>query len=67
MAKEQIARINDALVKTMADATVNKRLTELAVDLPNKDESTPEALRALLQTSIDKWVPAVQAAGVKPE
>jgi tripartite-type tricarboxylate transporter receptor subunit TctC len=67
MAKEQIARINDALVKTMADAAVSKRLTELAVDLPSKEEATPEALRTTLKTSIEKWVPAVQAAGVKPE
>jgi len=67
MAKENIARINDALVKTMADATVSKRLTELAVDLPTKEESTPAALSTQLRASIDKWVPAVKAAGVKPE
>ena len=67
MAKENIAKINDALVKTLADPTVSKRLTELAVDLPSKEEATPDALRAQLKTSIDKWVPAVQAAGVKPE
>jgi tripartite-type tricarboxylate transporter receptor subunit TctC len=67
MAKENIVRINDALVKTMADATVSKRLTELAVDLPSKQEATPDALRKQLQASIDKWVPAVKAAGVKPE
>jgi len=67
MAKENIAKVNDALARTLADATVSKRLTELAVDLPSKEEGTPEALRSLLKTSIDKWVPAVQAAGVKPE
>ena len=67
MAKENIAKVNDALARTLADATVSKRLTELAVDLPSKEEGTPDALRALLKTSIDKWVPAVQAAGVKPE
>lgn len=67
MAKENIAKVNDALVKAMADANVSKRLTELAVDLPSKEESTPDALRTQLKASIDKWVPAVQAAGVKPE
>jgi tripartite-type tricarboxylate transporter receptor subunit TctC len=67
MAKESIARINEALAKTLADPNVSKRLTELAVDLPSKEEATPEALRGLLKASIDKWVPAVQAAGVKPE
>jgi tripartite-type tricarboxylate transporter receptor subunit TctC len=54
-------------VKTLADPNVNKRLTELAVDLPTPAESTPAALTTQLKASIDKWVPAVQAAGVKPE
>src|SRR5262249_23265508 len=67
MAKEQIAKVNDALVRTLADATINKRLTELAVDLPSKEEAMPDTLRMQLEASIDKWVPAVKAAGVKPE
>lgn len=67
MSKDNIAKINDALVKAMADVAVSKRLTELAVDLPTKEEATPDALRDLLKASIDKWVPAVKAAGVKPE
>jgi tripartite-type tricarboxylate transporter receptor subunit TctC len=66
-AKESVAKVNEALVKTLADATVSKRLTELAVDLPSKEESTPEALRTQLKASIDKWVPAVKAAGVQPQ
>jgi hypothetical protein len=32
-------------VKTLADATVSKRLTEFAVDLPRQEEATPEAFR----------------------
>lgn len=67
MSPDNIAKINAALVKTLADANVNKRLTELAVDLPTPAESTPEALATQLKASIDKWVPAVKAAGVKPE
>ncbi len=67
MSKDGIAKINAALVKTLADANVNKRLTELAVDLPTPVDSTPAALAAQLKASIDKWVPAVKAAGVKPE
>ena len=60
MSKDNIAKINDALVKTMADPGIVKRLTELAVDLPSKEEATPDALRTQLKASIDKWVPAVQ-------
>jgi tripartite-type tricarboxylate transporter receptor subunit TctC len=67
MSQDGIAKINAALVKTLADANVNKRLTELAVDLPTPADSTPAALATQLKASIDKWVPAVKAAGVKPE
>ena len=28
---------------------------------------TPEALAAQLKASIDKWVPAIKAAGVQPQ
>jgi putative tricarboxylic transport membrane protein len=65
--KEIVAKINQALLATLADEKVRARLTELAVDLPTPQEATPDGLRALLKASIDKWVPAVQAAGVKPE
>ena len=40
MSKDNIAKINDALVKTMADPAIVKRLTELAVDLPSKEEAS---------------------------
>jgi tripartite-type tricarboxylate transporter receptor subunit TctC len=62
-----VAKLNGALVDAMNDETVRKRLIDLAVDLPSKEESTPEALGKLLKASIDKWVPTVQAAGVKPQ
>ena len=65
--KDVVAKVNDALVKTIADPAVAKRLTELAVELPAPAEATPAALGTQLKASIDKWVPAVRAAGVKPE
>ncbi|GEP54801.1 tripartite tricarboxylate transporter substrate-binding protein [Reyranella soli] len=65
--KDVVAKLNQALVTTLSDDKVKVRLTELAVDLPEGKETTPEALGAQLKASIDKWVPAVRAAGVKPE
>jgi len=65
--KEIVTKVNQALLATLADPTVVKRLTELAVDLPTPQEATPEALTAQLKASIDLWVPAVKAAGIKPE
>ncbi len=66
--KDVVAKLNQALVVgALSDDKVKVRLTELAVDLPEGKEATPEALGAQLKASIDKWVPAVRAAGVKPE
>ena len=65
--KDVIAKLNQALVAALSDEKVKVRLTELAVDLPTGQETTPEALGAQLKASIDKWVPTVRAAGVKPE
>ena len=65
--KDVVAKLNQALVTTLADEKIKVRLTELAVDLPAAQEATPEALGAQLKASIDKWVPAVRAAGIKPK
>jgi tripartite-type tricarboxylate transporter receptor subunit TctC len=65
--KDVVTKLNKALVTALSDEKVKVRLTELAVDLPQGKETTPDALAAQLKASIDKWVPAVRAAGVKPE
>lgn len=65
--KDVVAKLNQALQTTLADEKIRVRLTELAVDLPSAAEASPDALRNMLKASIDKWVPAVRAAGVKPE
>jgi tripartite-type tricarboxylate transporter receptor subunit TctC len=65
--KDVIAKLNQALVATLSDEKVKVRLTELAVELPGPQEQSPEALGKQLKASIDKWVPAVRAAGVQPQ
>ncbi|TWT09509.1 tripartite tricarboxylate transporter substrate-binding protein [Reyranella sp. CPCC 100927] len=62
-----VTKLNAVLGEVLADEAVRKRLMDLAVDLPTKEEATPAALGAQLKASIDKWVPAVKAAGVQPE
>ncbi|TXL76814.1 tripartite tricarboxylate transporter substrate binding protein BugD [Vineibacter terrae] len=62
-----VTKLNAVLGEALADEAVRKRLIDLAVDLPTKEESSPQALGALLKASIEKWVPAVKAAGVQPE
>jgi tripartite-type tricarboxylate transporter receptor subunit TctC len=65
--KDIIARLNSAVVESLADPTVRKRLGDVGVDLPTKDQLTPESLRALQKAEAAKWWPMIKAAGVKAE
>jgi len=65
--KNVIETLNKALVTALGDEKVRARLIDQAVDLPEPKDATPEALRAQLKASIDKWVPAIKAAGVQPQ
>lgn len=62
--KDIVTKLNQALLAALGDDKIRARLTELAVDLLTPQEATPDALRAQLKASVDKWVPDVQAAGV---
>ncbi len=62
-----IARLNAAVVDTLADQTVRSRLAQLGQEIPTREEQTPEALAAHHQAEIEKWWPIVKAAGIKPE
>lgn len=65
--KNVIDTLNKALVTALGDEKVRTRLIDQAVDLPDPKDATPDALRAQLKASIDKWVPAIKAAGVQPQ
>jgi tripartite-type tricarboxylate transporter receptor subunit TctC len=65
--KEIIAKLNDALVKTLANPMTRKKLIDLAQEIFPRDQQTPEALRAFQQAEIDKWWPIIKAANIKVE
>jgi tripartite-type tricarboxylate transporter receptor subunit TctC len=61
---EVIARVNREVNAGLADASVQKRLSEVgAVPLP----FTPDAMRAMIARDAEKWGRVVKAAGLKPE
>jgi len=62
-----IARLNGAVVATLADPAVQTRLAGLGSDLPAREQQTPEALRAFQKAEIEKWWPLIKAAGIKAE
>lgn len=62
--KDIIAKLNGALVKTLADPILRKRLIDISQDIFPATEQTPDALRAYHQAEIDKWWPIIKAANI---
>ena len=60
-----IARLNAAIVETLSDAALRKRLEELGQDVVARERQTPDALAAQQKADIAKWWPIIKAAGVK--
>ena len=64
---DTIAKLNAAVVDTLADAAVRQRLTELGHVIATREEQTPEGLAAFHKAEIEKWWPIIKAANIKPE
>ncbi|HZO46326.1 MAG TPA: tripartite tricarboxylate transporter substrate-binding protein [Xanthobacteraceae bacterium] len=65
--KDVIARLNAAAVEAMADDAVLKRLNDLGLEVPARDQQTPQALAVWHKAEVDKWWPIIKKAGIKPE
>ena len=65
--KPVIAKLNEAVVNALADATVRKRLTDIAQDIYPREQLTPEALGAFHRAEAAKWWPIIKAAGIRAE
>ena len=62
-----IARINAAVVETLADESIGRRLSALGIEIPAREQQTPEGLRAYHKAEVAKWAPILKAANIKPE
>src|SRR4029077_4908766 len=62
-----VVRLNAALVETLADPAIRERLTGLGVEIPPREQQTPDGLRAHHKAELDKWRPIIDAANIKPE
>jgi tripartite-type tricarboxylate transporter receptor subunit TctC len=65
--KDIIAKLNAAAVAAMNDPAVRAKFDSLGLQMPPKDQLTPEALGALQKSEIAKWWPMLKAASVKVE
>jgi len=65
--KEAVNRLNAAAVEALADPAVKQRLVDLGLEIPERDQLTPEALAAWHKAEAAKWWPIIKAANIKPE
>jgi tripartite-type tricarboxylate transporter receptor subunit TctC len=65
--KDVVARINSALVETLADPSVQQRFAEVGQGTWPREMQTPQALAAYQKAEIEKWWPIVKAANIKVE
>ena len=65
--KDAIAKLNDAVVSTLADPTIRQKLSDQSMDILPRQQQTPEALGRFHRAEIEKWWPIIKAAGIKGE
>ena len=62
-----VAKLNAAMVSSLADPAVRQRLADLGQEIVPREQQSPEALVAFHKSEAEKWWPLVKAAGIKPE
>ena len=61
------AKLNAAAVQALSDPVVRQRFGELGLDIPPRDQLTPEALATYQKAEIEKWWPVIKGANIKTE
>jgi tripartite-type tricarboxylate transporter receptor subunit TctC len=62
---EVIAKLNSAVVETLADPAIRQRFVSLGQDIPTREQQTPQGFAAFHKAEIEKWWPIIKAANVK--
>jgi tripartite-type tricarboxylate transporter receptor subunit TctC len=63
--QDVIATLDKAVVATLADPAVRKRLTDLGAVIAPPDQQSPAALAAFHKAEIHKWWPIIKSADIK--
>jgi tripartite-type tricarboxylate transporter receptor subunit TctC len=65
--KDIVGVLNIAVMSALADPTIRSRLIDLGVEIPSRDQQTPEGFAALQKADVEQWWPIIKAANIKPE
>ncbi|QUS38146.1 tripartite tricarboxylate transporter substrate binding protein BugD [Tardiphaga alba] len=58
-----VQKLTKALQDALRDPDLVKRFTDINTDVVPQDQATPAALKAKLDSEIDRWAPIIKAAG----
>ena len=62
-----ITKLNAAVVKALADPSVQQRFAAQGQDIWPSEQQTPEALAALYKADTEKWWPVIRAQHLRAE
>jgi tripartite-type tricarboxylate transporter receptor subunit TctC len=62
--KVMIAKLNAATADALADPALQKRFSDLGLDVAPREQQTPEGLAAFQKAEIEKWWPIIKSAGI---
>jgi len=62
--KEVIAKLNAATTEALADPALQKRFSDLGLDVAPRAQQTPEGLTSFQKAEIEKWWPIIKSAGI---
>ena len=65
--RDIVAKLNAAVVQTLADPAARQRIADVGFEIPAPDQLTPEALAAYHKAETGKWWPIIKAANIKAE
>jgi tripartite-type tricarboxylate transporter receptor subunit TctC len=62
--KDVIAKLNAATAEALADPVLQKRFSDLGLDVAPREQQTPAGLAAFQKAEIEKWWPIIKSAGI---
>jgi tripartite-type tricarboxylate transporter receptor subunit TctC len=62
--REIVAKLNEASVRALHDATLKERMTQIGFDVV---AGTPEEFGAFMKAEIERWTAVVERGGIKPD
>jgi tripartite-type tricarboxylate transporter receptor subunit TctC len=65
--KEVVGTLSAAVMEALADPAARARLGDIGVEIFPREQQTPAALAAFHKAELEKWLPIIKAANIKPE